>query len=65
MGRSYHAKSRRIAEVLGDDLALGYCHLLKGKNQHGTGDWAGASQSLAVSLRRFRVVGHCWHVTPR
>lgn len=58
MGRSYLAKSRRIAEALGGDLALEYCHLLKGARQHCAGDWAGASQSLAVSLQRGGSFGH-------
>jgi hypothetical protein len=29
-----------------------------GSHQHGTGDWLGAIQSLAVALQRFRAVGH-------
>ena len=33
MGRPYLAKSRRIAEALGGDLALGYCDLPKGARQ--------------------------------
>lgn len=58
IARAFHAESHRMAVALGDDLALGYCHLLEGMHQHVAGDWVGATQSLELSLQRFRAVGH-------
>lgn len=55
---AYHAKSRRAAESLGDDNALGYCLLLKGMHEHVVGDWVGARRCLEGAVQHFRAGGH-------
>ena len=58
---SYHAKATRIGEELGDQLALGYCYVLRGMHEYGAGKWDKAIETLSAASKRFQAAGHLHH----